>query len=108
LKWPDLARWIQGRYNFSEYTEKPAAGNTSYIHKRLKDIEDITEECKKETNGDSSKMWQQKMESLLGLKAEKNSWIADESLRNFFIDEINIDKYKPEERLSASVGNGFY
>jgi hypothetical protein len=106
LKWPDLARWIQGRYNFSEYTKKPAAGNMRYIHKRLKDIEDITEECKKQTNGDSSKTWQQKMESLLGLKAEKNSWIADESLRNFFMDEL--DKYKPEERLSASVGNGFY
>lgn len=48
------------------------------------------------------------MGNLLGLKTEKTSWVSDdESLKNFFRDEIDTNKYKHEERLSASVGNGF-
>jgi hypothetical protein len=63
LKWPELARWIQGRYNSPEYERKSSAITVS-VHRRLKDIEDIAEECKR-TKQNLGQIWQEKMESIL-------------------------------------------
>ena len=104
MRWPELARWIQGRHSRINY-EGMALESDKPVHRRLAELESIAAESSLH-KGISDKIWKEKIGLLLDLHAEQSPWITDAYLRAFFENELIIER--PAERLSGSTRNGFY
>lgn len=98
LRWPDMMRWLQWGADDSSW--ESAQASLGLMERRLAFLEDAAR------TADSAKAWTADLSEKLGIPSDTpGTWVRDSKLFEFFQAE---GKRKPDERLSAAAGHGFW